>query len=122
MNQGWWRQFLPPWHHLKLGASSQAYRRPRSNLIEPQQPQGSKYEPPQTIEFINLDEILSPNIEPASPTPVVEETQQTTVVGMDIDILHKKLWQGFQVPYLGGTKASHAQVKNLIYVLWSVVI
>jgi hypothetical protein len=43
-------------------------------------------EPPWTTEFVNLDEIPSPNMEPGSPTPVVEETQQTTTVGMDIDM------------------------------------
>jgi hypothetical protein len=70
----------------KLGASIQACRKPRSNLIAPQQPQGSKQQPPQPTKFINLDEISSPNMEPGSPTPVVEETQQTTTVGMDIDM------------------------------------
>jgi hypothetical protein len=45
-----------------------------------------EHEPTKTAEFINLDEIPSPNMEPASPTPVVEETQQTTLVGMDIDM------------------------------------
>jgi hypothetical protein len=36
------------------------------------------------MEFINLDEISSPNMEPGSPTLVVEETQQTTTMGMYI--------------------------------------
>ena len=58
----------------KLGALNQAYRKPRSNLRAPQQPQGREQEPAKTVEFVNLDEIHSPNMEPASPTPVVEET------------------------------------------------
>jgi len=33
-----------------------------------------------------LDEIPLPNVELVSPTPVVEETQPTTMVGMDIDM------------------------------------
>jgi hypothetical protein len=28
----------------------------------------------------------SPDMTPGSPTPIVEETQQTTPVGMDIDV------------------------------------
>jgi hypothetical protein len=32
-----------------------------------------------------VDEISSPNTTPGSPTPIVEETQQTTPIGMDID-------------------------------------
>jgi hypothetical protein len=43
-------------------------------------------EPTQTAAFVNLDEIPSPNVEPVNPTPVVEETQPTTAVGMDIDM------------------------------------
>jgi hypothetical protein len=70
----------------KLGASSQACRRPRSNLRAPQQPQESEQQPPQPPEFVNLDKISSPDMAPGSPTPVVEETQQTTPVGMDIDM------------------------------------
>jgi hypothetical protein len=38
-------------------------------------------------EFFNLDKIPLPNMELGIPTPVVEETQQTTIVGMDIDML-----------------------------------
>jgi len=70
----------------KLGAPSQTCKRPRSNIKEPLQPHGSKQQPPQPPEFINLDKIPSPNMEPGSPTPVVEETQKTKPVGMDIDI------------------------------------
>jgi hypothetical protein len=32
-----------------------------------------------------MEEISSPDTTPASPTPIVEETQQTTPMGMDID-------------------------------------
>jgi hypothetical protein len=33
-----------------------------------------------------VDEISSPDMTPGSPTPIVEETQQTAPVGMDIDV------------------------------------
>jgi hypothetical protein len=70
----------------KLGASSHACRRPQRNLIAPQQPQESEQQLLRPPEFVNLDEILSPDMAPGSPTPLVEETQQTTPVGMDIDM------------------------------------
>jgi hypothetical protein len=41
-----------------------------------------------------LDEIPSPNVERVSPTTVVDETQQTIAVGMDIDML--EMGQGQQ--------------------------
>jgi len=61
-------------------------KKPRSNLIAPQQPHRREQEPGQTVGLVNLDEIPSPSMEPASPTPVVEETQQTIAVAMDIDM------------------------------------
>jgi hypothetical protein len=42
-----------------------------------------------------VDEISSPEMTPGSPTPIVEETQQTTLVGMDMDLLEEG--QGQQV-------------------------
>jgi hypothetical protein len=42
-------------------------------------------EPTKTAKFVNLDDIPSPHIEVVSPTPVVEESQPTKMVGMDID-------------------------------------
>jgi hypothetical protein len=33
-----------------------------------------------------VDKISSPDMTPGSPTPIMEETQQTTPVGMDIDV------------------------------------
>jgi hypothetical protein len=46
------------------------------------QSQGSEQQPP---EVINVEEIPSLGTTPRIPTLVVEETQQTTHVGMDID-------------------------------------
>jgi hypothetical protein len=70
----------------KLEVPRQSCRKPRSNLRTPQQPQGREQQPPQPTKFINLDEIPLPNMKPRSPTPAVEETQQTTPLGMDIDM------------------------------------
>jgi hypothetical protein len=33
-----------------------------------------------------VEKILLPNMTPGSPTPIVEETQQTTPFGIDIDV------------------------------------
>jgi hypothetical protein len=51
-------------------------------------------EPTQTVKFINLDEIPSPNVQQASPTPMVDETQPIIAIGMDIDM--PKMGQGQQ--------------------------
>jgi hypothetical protein len=71
----------------KIGAMSQACKKPRSHHKAPQQPQGIEQELKQTVEFVNLDEIPSPNVEPVIPTLMVEETQPKTMVGMDIDMM-----------------------------------
>jgi hypothetical protein len=39
----------------------------------------------QSLEIVNIDEIPSPDKTLVNPTPVVEETQQTTPEGMNID-------------------------------------
>jgi hypothetical protein len=39
------------------------------------------------LEIINVNEIPSPDITPVKPTPVVEETKQSTPKGMNVDIL-----------------------------------
>jgi hypothetical protein len=36
-------------------------------------------------EIVNVDEIPSPDTTPVNPTPIVEETQQPTPEGMNID-------------------------------------
>jgi hypothetical protein len=69
----------------KLGAPSQACKRPQSNVRAPSQPQGREQQPTEPPEVVHMDEIPSPDMTPTSPTPVVEETQQTTPLGMDMD-------------------------------------
>jgi hypothetical protein len=58
-------------------------RQPRVRTRAQTQSQGSEQQQPP--EVINVDEIPSPDTTPGSPTLMVEETQQTTPVGMDID-------------------------------------
>jgi hypothetical protein len=48
---------------------------------------GSEQHPLQPPEFINMEEIPSLDMTPGSPRSIVEETQQTTPMGMDIDVL-----------------------------------
>jgi hypothetical protein len=74
---------LTPWHH----PNTENRARLLDNLeVAPSQPQGSEQQPYQPPEFVNVDEISSPDTTPASPTPIVEESQQKTLVGMDLDV------------------------------------
>jgi hypothetical protein len=47
------------------------------------QSQESEQQPP---EVVNVDEIPSPDTTPVNPTPMVEETQQPTPEGMNVDM------------------------------------
>jgi hypothetical protein len=88
----------------KLGASSQTYKRPRSNIRAPQQPQESEQQPPRPPKIVNVDEISSPDMASRSPNPVVEKTQQTALVGMDIDM--PELGQNQQTQDIGNPSRS----------------
>jgi hypothetical protein len=70
----------------KLGVSCQTYRQPQSNVRELVQPQEREQQPPHPQEVVNMEEIPSSDMKPGSPTPIVEETQWKTPVGMDIDV------------------------------------
>jgi hypothetical protein len=59
----------------------------------------NEHEPRQVAEFVDLETIPSPHVEPASPTPMEEEAQPTTVVGMDLDMQETR--QGQQVEDVG---------------------
>jgi len=65
-----------------IGVSSQAARKTHSNVRVPQGTREAEPETTQKREFINVDVILSPHEEPASPT----WTQSPTTVAMDIDL------------------------------------
>jgi hypothetical protein len=70
----------------KQGEPSQTSRQPRGRTRAQSQPQGSEQQPSQLPEVVNVDEIPSSDTTLGSPTPIEEETQQTTPVGMDIDM------------------------------------
>jgi hypothetical protein len=68
-----------------LGASSQTTRKTRSSVRAPYETGEAEPETTQRGEFIDVDAIPSPHVEPTSPTPVEEESQPPVMAGMDID-------------------------------------
>jgi hypothetical protein len=62
---------------------SQTARHSRVRTRAQVQSQESEQQPP---EVVNVDEIPSPDTTPMNPTPVVEETQQPTPEGMNVDM------------------------------------
>jgi hypothetical protein len=69
----------------KMGAPRQTMRKTHSNVRVPHETMEAEQETAQREEFIDVDVIPSPRVEPASPTPVEEETQAPTMTSMEID-------------------------------------
>jgi hypothetical protein len=67
----------------KQAEASQSARQPRVRTRSQVQLEEGEQQP---SEIVNVDEIPSPDTTPVNPTPVVEETQQPTPEGTNVDM------------------------------------